>query len=217
MNAQNHCTYNCTQRRKCCFGDFSRKCAFYTKILSLGIIKVGANPPPSHSTTDSSFDPKCVAYFCGAVFADTDQIPPPTDFEYPALMKERAKKKALRFIERKMERSFPTTYTHRTFDWNYLTDPHNRSDIQRLDAQYWRTNADPTERYVLSAVNSSKYRLYAGNSGFKILYLAGDWTDNKVLNAGCMEAAIISGLQASRAVCGFLKKIEGETGSITGG
>jgi uncharacterized protein with NAD-binding domain and iron-sulfur cluster len=31
--------------------------------------------------------------------------------------------------------------------------------------------------------------------------LAGDWTDNG-LNAGCIEAAVVSGLQAANAILG---------------
>jgi uncharacterized protein with NAD-binding domain and iron-sulfur cluster len=38
-------------------------------------------------------------------------------------------------------------------------------------------------------------------SGFDNLFLAGDWTDSG-LNAGCVEAATMSGLQAANAVLG---------------
>ena len=49
------------------------------------------------------------------------------------------------------------------------------------------------------------YRLRSDESGYDNLVLAGDWTDNG-LNAGCIEAATISGLQAANAVLGRSRK-----------
>ena len=57
---------------------------------------------------------------------------------------------------------------------------------------------------------SSQYRLKSDASGFKRLILAGDWTDNG-LNLGSVEAAAMSGMQASRAISGFPPHIVGET------
>ena len=48
---------------------------------------------------------------------------------------------------------------------------------------------------------SDRHRLRSDESGFDNLVLAGDWTDNG-LNAGCIEAATLSGLQAANAVLG---------------
>ena len=48
---------------------------------------------------------------------------------------------------------------------------------------------------------SDVHRLRADESGYDNLVLAGDWTDNG-LNAGCIEAATLSGLQAANAVLG---------------
>jgi uncharacterized protein with NAD-binding domain and iron-sulfur cluster len=53
----------------------------------------------------------------------------------------------------------------------------------------------------MCAPGSDRYRLRSDESGFDNLYLAGDWTDNG-LNAGCIEAAVLSGLQAANAVLG---------------
>ena len=47
----------------------------------------------------------------------------------------------------------------------------------------------------------SGFRLHPGRSGFSNLFLAGDWTSN-VVNAGCVEAAVISGRLAAHAICG---------------
>jgi hypothetical protein len=87
------------------------------------------------------------------------------------------------------------------FDWTVLHDLKPRKGASRLDAQYLRANADPSERYVLSVAGSTKYRLAADQSGFDNLLLAGDWTRTSY-NAGCIEAAVISGIHAARAANG---------------
>jgi hypothetical protein len=74
-------------------------------------------------------------------------------------------------------------------------------DPARLVSWYYRANTDPSDRYVTSRPGSGRYRLRADGSGFDNLFLAGDWIDSG-LNAGCIEAATLSGLQAANAVEG---------------
>ena len=69
----------------------------------------------------------------------------------------------------------------------------------RFDCQYWRANVDPSDRYVQSLPGSGGHRLRADGSGFDNLFLAGDWIDTG-LNAGCIEAATLGGLQAANAI-----------------
>ena len=78
--------------------------------------------------------------------------------------------------------------------WPSFRDEHELS-------RYLRVNIDPTERYVLSAPGTTQLRLGAAESGFRNVVLCGDWTRNG-LNAGCVEAAMTSGLLASNALCG---------------
>ena len=52
-----------------------------------------------------------------------------------------------------------------------------------------------------SLPGTDQLRLRIRRIGYDNLYLAGDWTDNG-LNAGCIEAAVVSGLQAANAVAG---------------
>ena len=85
-------------------------------------------------------------------------------------------------------------------NWDLLVDPTAQVGEERFASQYWRANVYPTERYVLSVKGSTPYRLKPGESGFANLFLAGDWTYN-VLNYGCVEAAVISGMMAVRAIC----------------
>jgi uncharacterized protein with NAD-binding domain and iron-sulfur cluster len=81
-------------------------------------------------------------------------------------------------------------------------EPATELERPRLNVEvdrYERVNIDPTERYVLSVPGSSQHRLRPDASGFDNLFLAGDWTEC-TLNAGCVEAAVISGMTAARAI-----------------
>jgi uncharacterized protein with NAD-binding domain and iron-sulfur cluster len=64
----------------------------------------------------------------------------------------------------------------------------------------------------MSNKGATQYRLTSETCGFANLSIAGDWTVNG-FNAGCVEAAVTSGLMASRAICGEPRKIVGETDS----
>ncbi len=88
--------------------------------------------------------------------------------------------------------------------WDLLVDrrdPPGEGEA-RLDAQWIRANITPTERYVLSVTGSSQFRLPVDDADFANLYLAGDWTQCG-LNSGCMEAATMSGMLCSNALCGY--------------
>src|SRR6185369_12263524 len=78
-----------------------------------------------------------------------------------------------------------------------------------LSMQYWRANVQHAELYVLSVAGTTKHRLPSDRSGFKNLFLAGDWTLNG-LNYGCVEAAVMSGMQAARAITGSRRVVFGE-------
>jgi uncharacterized protein with NAD-binding domain and iron-sulfur cluster len=90
--------------------------------------------------------------------------------------------------------------------FEHLVAPEGASDQQRFDYQFFRANVDPDQRYVLTIPGTNRYRLRSDDSGFSNLYLAGDWTRTP-FNAGCVEAAVISGLMASQAICGRPKRI----------
>ena len=100
------------------------------------------------------------------------------------------------------------------FRWELLVDEGKAEGPARVESQYWTANVDPSDRYVQSPPGSSVHRLRADEAGYDNLVLAGDWI-NCGLNAGCIEAAVMSGLQAANAVRGR-RLIEGISGSWYG-
>jgi uncharacterized protein with NAD-binding domain and iron-sulfur cluster len=141
-----------------------------------------------------------VAYFCN-VLADA---PPPergNADDWLARREAVVKEHALRFIERDLGRIWPLALDRQTrkFDWGVLVAADDKNGRQRLDDQYLRANVEPSERYVLSVPGSSAFRIKPEDTGFRNLYAAGDWT-SCVLNAGCVEAAVISGMRAANAI-----------------
>ena len=92
------------------------------------------------------------------------------------------------------------------FDWDLLIDPESRIGEARLKAQFFRANVDPSERYIYAGPGTLRFRMRGDQSGFDNLFLAGDWTRNG-LNVGAMESAVMSGMQASRAICRHPERI----------
>lgn len=103
----------------------------------------------------------------------------------------------------------PPGNTH-ALDFSVLMAPENHVGDQRFDSQYCHAHETPSDRYVLSVPGSLQHRLRAGEAGFDNLYLAGDWVRTG-LNAGCVECAVMAGMQASRAISGWPEKVAGET------
>ena len=85
--------------------------------------------------------------------------------------------------------------------WDLLCGADGASGADALRTQHVVANVDPSDRYVQSPAGTDRYRLRPDESGYENLVLAGDWTDCG-LNAGCIEAAVMSGLQAANAVLG---------------
>ena len=153
---------------------------------------------------------RSIAYFCNA-FQDAPTIPAPfTDPGFPAAELARVRQLALTFLNNgDIQVLWPQC--GRPFDWRLLVNRTGAAGEAALDTQYLRANVDGAERYVLSLPGSTGFRLHPGRSGFPNLYLAGDWTQN-IVNAGCVEAAVISGRLASHAICGKPDHIYGAFG-----
>jgi uncharacterized protein with NAD-binding domain and iron-sulfur cluster len=146
--------------------------------------------------------PGHLAYLCGPM-RDTDEPAPFSDPTYPARETETVRQTAIEFLKKHATHLWPCDPDHpEPFDPGLLACPHDRTGWERIGSQYVRANIDPSERYTLSVPGSTEFRLRAGESGFAHLTLAGDWIRTG-LNAGCIEAAAMSGMQASRALTGF--------------
>jgi uncharacterized protein with NAD-binding domain and iron-sulfur cluster len=74
--------------------------------------------------------------------------------------------------------------------------------VHPLQEQWIRANFEGSERYVLSKAGSIESRLRADALPAENLYVAGDWTANGI-NAGCVEAAVMAGIQAARSIRGL--------------
>ncbi|MDF2176711.1 NAD(P)-binding protein [Aliiglaciecola sp. CAU 1673] len=158
-------------------------------------------------TWPASLEPKNVAYFCSAM--PMKDFPPPADFAFPERCYEQVKQNAISNLTGAIYNLWPKVAGEGQFDWSILIDPNGQTGQGRFDSQYWRANIDPSEHYVLSVVNSSETRLDTHEAGFDNLYITGDWIKTG-LNAGCVEAATMAGMQTSRAISGYPQRIAGE-------
>lgn len=144
----------------------------------------------------------CVAYYCGPMVGG---VPDQGDAGFPARAKGEALEQGKGWLAVNSGFLWPEAAPPDNpagLDWSLLVDPDGGAGEARLEAQFFRANVDPSERYVLSLKGSTPYRLRAGDSGFSNLYLTGDWTQND-FNAGCVEATVMSGLFCSNAMTGY--------------
>ena len=157
---------------------------------------------------DNQPKPQNASYFCGV--QPISEFPPFTDHNFPQQCKDKVKNNAINQLNENIQALWKNARAPGGgFKWEWLIDDQDRVGSARFDAQYWRSNIDPSERYVQSAVDTSRFRLQTDESGFNNLYITGDWIKNGI-NAGCVEGAVQAGLQTSRAICGQPKVIKGE-------
>lgn len=160
--------------------------------------------------------PRSLAYFAGT-FPDAETIPKPgPDPSFPAGQHERARVAIVSWMNERLPLLWPGAAGSSPygFRWELLEAPSYATGPDRLNSQYWRVNIDPSERYVLSAPGSVKHRLWPDRSGIDNLFLAGDWVRSGV-NGGCIEAAVIAGRMAARAITESDMYISGDGNSGT--
>ena len=138
--------------------------------------------------------PATVAYFCSTHPAANGSA---------ADAAAATRRMAIDFLECESRHFWPGAQDAATggFDWRLLAGDDGATGPARFDAQYWTANTSPSDRYVQSLPGTDRHRLRPDASGYGNLVLAGDWTDCGI-NAGCIEAAAISGLQAANALLG---------------
>ena len=144
--------------------------------------------------------PKSLAYFCSPAHdAGVNTVP----FE----------DQVKAWADNDLVKMWPGAKKAGKFDLSLLHAEGAKTGPAKFKAQYFRENLYGSERYVLSVPNSVQYRLPPDGTGFENLFIAGDWTRCGI-NAGCVEAATISGLGAARGLTGADIEIVGE-GDIT--
>ena len=143
--------------------------------------------------------PCTVAYYCGSMQAPW--LPGEANPEYASRYEHSVRQEAVSYIDSHLRRYFPNAYDANGFDWQLLNGVDGEQGIDALNTQHISVNVDPSDRYVQSIPGTDRYRIRPDESGYDNLSLAGDWTDCG-LNAGCIEAAVVSGLQAANAVLG---------------
>jgi uncharacterized protein with NAD-binding domain and iron-sulfur cluster len=147
--------------------------------------------------------PLQLAYFCSTLPDDGDD--PAAPFPDQRAANARVHTNVLKLLGRGIGILLPGAVRDGDFDWRLLLDQRSSpgAGAGRLDAQYYRANVVPTERFVLSVRGSSAHRLAVHDAReFTNLFLAGDWTQC-ILNSGCMEAATISGMLCANALCDY--------------
>jgi uncharacterized protein with NAD-binding domain and iron-sulfur cluster len=143
--------------------------------------------------------PQSVAYFCGTLGAD----PPPVEYDPDYLPRHRARvlADAVVHLNNNVATYLPGAVTDDGFAWHLLCGAQGRRGADALTTQHVSVNIDPSDRYVQAVPGSDRYRLRPDESGYDNAVLCGDWTDSG-WNAGCIEAAVISGLEAANALLG---------------
>lgn len=138
--------------------------------------------------------PGTVGYFCSTLQMDAGSG---TDAA------AHTRNQAIGFLQQHSRHFWPCAVDPVTqgFRWDLLCADSDVTGPDRFDTQYWTANTDPSDLYVQSLPGTDQYRLRPDGSGYRNLALAGDWTDCGI-NAGCIEAAAVSGLQAANMLLG---------------
>lgn len=146
-------------------------------------------------------EPRSLAYFCN-VLPDLGTPDDRARSDYPALMREVVRRKAIRFLDRDVLHLWPQAVSAPgAFRWDLLLDAEERGEVgeERFDSQFWTANVNPSDRYALSLPGSLVYRISPLDDTYDNLTIAGDWTACG-FDAGCVEAAVMSGRLAAHAV-----------------
>lgn len=156
--------------------------------------------------------PKNIAYLCSPL-PDVGPMPPRSEHGWAQQQDAKVKANTLSWLNSWAGGLWPAQVppgNPNGFDFQLLVAPGSPAQgPARFDTQYWIATLNPSDRYVLAVPNSVDYRLGTQGAGFANLYLAGDYLKTG-MNVGCVEAATMGGMHASRAICGRPAEIIGD-------
>lgn len=156
-----------------------------------------------------SGEPRSIAYFCNAL-ADAEPQADRSHPEQATRQRERVRENCVRFLDRDIVHLWSrAARAPGQFRWEVLVDPSERralprgtpADAKRFDSQFWIANVNPSDRYSQSLPGSLRYRISPLDYDYDNLTVAGDWTACG-FEAGCVEAAVMSGRLAAHAIAG---------------
>ena len=152
--------------------------------------------------------PKSLQYLCD-VFPSQLYQTPPTQSGVQQQAQQQALSLTVDWLQTKASVFWPKLSGQGKFNWNVLCASDALNGQARLSEQIVRGNINPSDCCVATSAGSSAWRLKADQTGFEHLYLAGAWIDTG-FNTECVEAAVMSGMQAARAITGEDLTIPGE-------
>ncbi|MBP9204032.1 MAG: NAD(P)-binding protein [Kofleriaceae bacterium] len=157
--------------------------------------------------------PRNLAYLCSPL-PDDEPMPPRSDHGYAQRQDARVRAHVEQWLDTEVGALWPKATradNPRGLDWDLLVAPGQAArGPARIDTQYWLATLNPSDRYVLALPGSVGFRLHTDGAGFSNLFLAGDYIRTG-MNVGCVEAATMGGLHASRAICGRPAQIIGDS------
>ncbi|MEM7472974.1 MAG: FAD-dependent oxidoreductase [Pseudomonadota bacterium] len=137
---------------------------------------------------DEKPEPKAIAYFCSVL--------PDSQIDEAAYTTVRSN--VVTFLNRDVGYFWPKAVDEAGFRWGLLAGTDDTSE-DAIDSQFWTANTSGTERYVLSLPGTLEHRISPLDDRFDNFTIAGDWTGCGH-QAGCVEAAVMSGLLAASAL-----------------
>jgi uncharacterized protein with NAD-binding domain and iron-sulfur cluster len=166
----------------------------------------------AHEGWEGPNAPRSLQYLCG-VFNSELYRAPASRTDTQARAQEQAYKQTVDQLNQYAGTIWPEAVqcgaTEGGFDWSVLHAPQQLVGPKRLDSQYLRANVDPNDCCECSAKDTSRFRMGATDSGVTNLVLTGGWVRTGI-NSTCVEAAVMSGMAAARAISGEPIYIVGE-------
>ena len=146
--------------------------------------------------------PRALAYFCSVLLDDASVAA--RNGDRLTAERERVRQHAVQFLNHDIAHLWPhAARGPGEFRWELLANPDGAAaeavGEARFASQFWSANICPSERYTLSLPGSAAYRISPLDRTYDNLTIAGDWTDCG-FNAGCVEAAVMSGRLAAHAI-----------------